>query len=84
MNDEVYRCEICGNVPEDKNFYNPYLCAECGKKVCNTCKDAHNVTQHGYQAEGKVKPMSMIEKIQAEARKKVETKFTASDDDIPF
>jgi len=84
MNDEVYRCEICGKVPVDWNFYNPYLCATCGKKVCIYCKNIHNVEQHGWQPEGK--PISMIEKIQAEARKKVEPKVQYDDDgnEIPF
>ena len=85
MSDEVYRCEVCGQIPPDKDFYNPYLCGMCGKKVCKQCERWHNVEVHKYNLNGSTglpKPMSLIEKIQAEAHKKVSVKV--DDEDIPF
>ena len=43
---ELYRCSVCGLVPERPASDNPGLCINCMKKVCEKCSRRHRNQHH--------------------------------------
>lgn len=38
---DVFKCEVCGNPPDNPSGLDPVICKTCGSRVCLKCWDRH-------------------------------------------
>jgi hypothetical protein len=80
IDQEIFRCNICGHIPAAVNSFNPSICAFCGLKVCEICYVGHRDKHLGISAEERF--------LKAEKEKKQAVESTMGkvdpDSEVPF